>query len=109
MPPGSGLSISGGRSIPILTGPVIGDGAVAFGATSIPVSNIGGGFSVNMNSGNSGPTPQYVEVKHRNVEVLTALMKLTGQDLGYDVAAWKRWLATAYRPDASPTKSVPQP
>lgn len=110
VPSGSGMSITSGRSIPVLSGPVVGNGVIAFGATSTPISNFGGGYNVNISGGgNSGPTPQYVEVKHRNVEVLTALMKLTGQDLGYDVAAWKRWLATAYRPDTSPAKRVPQP
>ena len=41
--------------------------------------------------------------------MLSALMKLTGQDLGYDVAAWQRWLSTSYRPEPEPTKRVPQP
>jgi hypothetical protein len=62
-----------------------------------------------MNAASQGPTPQFVEVSHRNVEVLTALMKLTGQDFGYDVPTWKRWLSTNYRPDPQPAKSVPQP
>ena len=64
---------------------------------------------MNGGGGNSAPTPQLVEVKHRNVEVLTALVKLTGQDFGYDVATWQRWLGTSYRPEPSPTKRVPQP
>jgi hypothetical protein len=108
--PGTNFAM-GGRtlSIPVLTGPSVGPGAVAFGATSIPVSNYGGGFNVNMNAATQGPTPQFVEVSHRNVEVLTALMKLTGQDFGYDVATWKRWLSTNYRPDPQPAKRVPQP
>ncbi len=108
--PGSNFAM-GNRtlSIPVLTGPTVGPGAVAFGATSVPVSNYGGGFNVNMNAASQGPTPQYVEVNHRNVEVLTALMKLTGQDFGYDVATWNRWLSTNYRPDPQPSKRVPQP
>lgn len=108
--PATGFNISGGRSIPILTGPAVGPGVVAYGATSVPASSFGGGFNVSMGGGgNQGPTPQFVEIKHRNVEVLTALMKLTGQDFGYDVAAWQRWVSTSYRPEASPAKSVPQP
>ena len=54
MPPGSSLGLSGGRSIPILTGPTVGTGAVAYGATSVNVSNFGGGFGVNINPGDSG-------------------------------------------------------
>ncbi len=108
--PATGFNISGGQSIPILTGPVVGRGIVAYGATSVPASSFGGGFGVNMNgSGGGEPTPQYVEVKHRNVEVLTALMKLTGQDFGYDVATWKRWLSTSYQAETSPAKRIPQP
>lgn len=108
--PGTNFAM-GGRSIsiPVLTGPTVGPGAVAFGATSIPVSNYGGGFNVNMNAATQAPTPQFVEVSHRNVEVLTALMKLTGQDFGYDVPTWNRWLSTNYRPDPQPAKRVPQP
>jgi hypothetical protein len=107
--PGTGFAM-GNRtfSVPVLTGPTVGPGAVAFGATSVPVTSYGGGFNVNMNA-TQGPTPQFVEVNHRNVEVLTALMKLTGQDFGYDVATWKRWLSTNYRPDPQPAKRVPQP
>jgi hypothetical protein len=116
MPPGSGLSIVGGRSIGVLTGPAVGPGVVAFGATSVPAAAFGGGFNVNLGSpggggggGGGGPTPQFVEVTHRNTEVLTALMKLTGQDFGYDVSAWQRWLRTGFRPDPQPTRSIPQP
>ncbi len=106
---GGGYSM-GGRSIsiPVLTGPAMAPGAIAFGATSVPVSSYGGGFNVNMNA-TQGPTPQLVEVSHRNVEVLTALMKLTGQDFGYDIPTWKRWLSTTYRADPTPRKRVPQP
>jgi hypothetical protein len=110
MAPGTNFYMGSGPSIPVLSGPTMGPAAVAFGATSVPLANFGGGFNVNMNSGNNqGPTPQFVTVSHRNVEVLTALMKLTGQDFGYDVTSWNRWMRTAYRPDPEPVKRVPQP
>ena len=112
-----GLGLGGGGgysmgnrsiSIPVLTGPAMAPGAIAFGATSVPVSSYAGGFNVNMNA-TQGPTPQLVEVSHRNVEVLTALMKLTGQDFGYDIPTWKRWLSTTYRPDPAPGSVCPSP
>jgi hypothetical protein len=31
---------------------------------------------------------------HRHEPVLAALRKLTGKDLGYDQAAWRRWFET---------------
>lgn len=40
-----------------------------------------------------GKTPKYVEGYVRNREVLEALVALTGADFGYDVGAWKTWLA----------------
>jgi len=107
-----GFGVSGGRSIPVLTGPVVGPGVVAFGATSVPASSFAGtGLSLGggIGGGSRGPVPTYVAVARQNVEVRAALMKLTGKDFGYDGAAWRRWLSTAFRPDPGPAKLVPQP
>ena len=38
-----------------------------------------------------------------------ALVKLTGQDFGYDQAAWRAWLRTSFKAEAEPAKRVPQP
>ena len=91
---GAGFGVAN-RSIPIMTGPVVGNGAVAFGATSVPSSAFNGS-GVSLNGGNQGATPKYVEVVHRNTEVLAALVKLTGQDYGYEIDIWKNWLNTSY-------------
>jgi hypothetical protein len=96
------------RSIPVMTGPVVGPGVVAFGATSLP-STAFNQSGVSINGGNQGATPKYVEVTHRNTEVHAALVKLTGQNFEYDIEAWKRWLSTAYQPEPKPAKRVPQP
>jgi hypothetical protein len=104
---GAGFGVNN-RSIPIMTGPVVGPGVVAYGATSLP-STAFNGSGVNLNGGNQGATPKYVEVTHRNVEVLAALVKLTGQNFEYDIEAWKRWLSTAYQPEPKPAKRVHQP
>jgi hypothetical protein len=121
---GMGIAMNGGggagfgvhnKSIPILTGPAVGAGVVAYGMTSVPSSAFGGGVSVGLNGGVAGggaeaaPEPKYVQVTNNNTEVLAALVKLTGQDFGYDIPAWRRWLATSYKPDTGPSKRVPQP
>jgi hypothetical protein len=46
---------------------------------------------------------------YQNEEVLLALKKLTGQDFGYDVASWRRWLRVGYRAEPAPERRVPQP
>ena len=110
--PGVGGPVaSNGRSIAVQTGPVVAPGAVAFGATSIPYPGygstgvgIGGG-----GSGPRGPIPMRVPFTYQNSEVLSALVKLTGHDFGYDRAAWRSWLNTAFRPDSEPVRRVPQP
>jgi hypothetical protein len=50
-----------------------------------------------------------VSYTFQNTEVLAALVKLTGQDFGYDGAAWRRWLRTSFQPEPVPAKRVPQP
>jgi hypothetical protein len=45
----------------------------------------------------------------QNIEVLAALVKLTGKDFGYDAAAWRHWLKTSFQPDPDPVRRVPQP
>jgi hypothetical protein len=98
----------GGQSIPVLTGPVVGPGVVAYGATSIPAMSLGG-TGVSINGPNRGAEPKLISVSHQNTEVLSALVKLTGKDFGYDIPAWQLWLRTAYQPEAVPAKRVPQP
>jgi hypothetical protein len=112
-----------GSSIGYLTGPVVGPGVAAFGATSVPAYpinplasfnagaayagtgiNAGGGLA-----GSRGPVPRMVTETFQNTEVLAALVKLTGQDFGYNVSTWRRWLRTSFQPDPAPARSVPQP
>jgi hypothetical protein len=45
----------------------------------------------------------------RNVEVLAALQRLTGQDFEYDVARWRAWVARSFNPRPAPARRVPQP
>jgi hypothetical protein len=99
-----------GGSIPIVTGPVVGPGVVAFGATSVPPLALTGlsfgGGGVNPNR----PSVEVVTQVYQNEEVLNALRTLSGVDFGYDRARWKRWLDSAYQPrPLGPVRRVPQP
>jgi hypothetical protein len=103
-----------GSSVGLLNGPVVAPGAVGFGASSVPLygsSYTGAGISTGGNniSGRSGMLPRLIATNYRNVEVLAALVKMTGQDFGYDVPTWRRWLTTSFRADPIPVRRVPQP
>jgi hypothetical protein len=115
----TGLSYGGGSFAsgtiypwPVLTPPVVAPGAVAFGGTSLGYSGLGGaGFGLGLGSmpARGGPQPQIVRNVVRNAEVLNALIKLTGQDFGYDVETWRHWVNTAFRTHPTPARRVPQP
>jgi HEAT repeats len=100
-----------GVSIPVLTGPVVGAGSVAYGATSVPYQTNGvGGTSFGVGQGGSrGPVPRLVPIEYRNDEVLAALVKMTGRNFGYDIPTWKQWVATSFKIESAPTRRVPQP
>lgn len=56
------------------------------------------------------PQDAHVETfSYRNVEVLGALQKLTGQDFGFDADAWHRWITRSFNPHPNPVRRVPQP
>ena len=48
-----------------------------------------------------------VEKIHDNAEVVEALNKLTGENFGYDAAAWKYWLSRQKSVGASITTARP--
>jgi hypothetical protein len=102
-----------GSSAAYLTGPVVGPGVVAFGAVSVPLVGPNlytGGNVLGINtSPNRGPAPRVLTYTYQNVEVLAALVKLTGQDFGYDGNAWRRWIKTSFNPNPVPERRVPQP
>jgi hypothetical protein len=53
--------------------------------------------------------PRIITLRFQNVEVLAALVKLTGQDFGFDITAWQRWVSSDFHPDPTPVRRVPQP
>jgi hypothetical protein len=52
---------------------------------------------------------QIIQVPYRNQEVHDALVTLTGKDFGYNIDAWKSWLARDFNPNPDPARRVPQP
>ncbi len=105
---GPGFVAGGGSSIPIVTGPYVAPGAVAYGATSVPFGSFSG-FGVGGGVNPNRPAVKILTTVYQNEEVLVALQKLTGVNFGYDIPSWKRWLNLAYRPEAVPSRRVPQP
>ena len=108
---GVGFSNYTGSAYLGITPPVVGPGVVAYGAVGVPYGSgvsLGTGGGVGGGSA-GGPVTRVVAVDHPNVEVLGALVKLTGQDFGYDTATWRRWAASSFRSDPTPARRVAQP
>jgi hypothetical protein len=86
--------------------PVTAPGAVAYNIVpgqvydGVAVGNVGGSRIV--------PQARFVRDVFPNREVHEALVRLTGQDFGYDIVAWRRWLGSAKR-STLPGRIVPQP
>jgi hypothetical protein len=93
------------------TPPAVSNGAIAAGMGVIPYYAAPGLIPGGNYAGPSRPIQDaHVETfTYRNVEVLGALQKLTGQDFGYDVDAWRRWVARSFNPHPNPSRRVPQP
>lgn len=94
------------------TPPMVGNGSFAMGLSVVPWYAASQGY---IPGGNAVMTPKPPQDAHvetftfRNVEVLTALQKLTGQDFGYDVGAWRSWITRSFNPHPNPRRRVPQP
>jgi hypothetical protein len=106
--------VGNGSSYGVLTGPVVGHGVVAFGAAAVPFAPNSTGLSLGGGGlgggGQPQQIPQVVTYYYQNPDVLEALQSLTGANFGYDVPAWKRFVATSFRPESSvPPRRVPQP
>jgi hypothetical protein len=102
----------GVSSYGMLTPPVVGPGVAAFGASAVPLPTLpSNSFSANggVTGTRSGPPPRIVPYTFRNVEVLATLVKLTGQDFGFDIPTWQRWVTSSFHPDPTPARVVPQP
>jgi hypothetical protein len=110
-PPGVVPRAYGNFGAVISTPPMVSNGAVAAGMGVVPYyaapSFVPGG-----NYAGPGRPIQDAHVEtftYRNVEVLGALQKLTNQDFGYDVQAWRRWVTRSFNPHPRPSRRVPQP
>ena len=92
----------------------VSNGAIAYGLMAAPYYPMGARASRATGLGHgrpvkAGPEPKVVTFTYRNVEVLAALQRLTGQDFGYDVDSWRRWVARSFNPNPKPARRVPQP
>ncbi len=97
-----------------LTPPVVAPGVVAYGGYTTPFyynqEQITGGLMGSLAPATGrGPVPRVLTYTYQNVEVLNALVKLTGQDFGYDGAAWRRWIKKSFNPNPNPVRQIPQP
>ena len=98
------------NDIALQTPPVVSQGAVAFGVISVPYYAIP--YGVGFNPGaqiNNSPEPRLFTFTFRNVEVLTALQKMTGQDFGYDIESWRNWVSHDFNPAPAKVRKVVQP
>ncbi len=92
-----------GQNVAVMNGPVVGPGVAAYGATVVPY-----GAFANSLQGPRPPEPAVAVYAYKNVEVLNALAKLTGQDFGFDAEAWLNWLSRS-NPNPKRARKVPQP
>jgi|GEM_PF-1264445 len=116
---GTGPFYTNGSSIAFLSPPAMAPGSIAFGASSQPftpdlaASLSNGAMSTHSGArgpgGGRAPLFRLVAYSYENVEVHNALVKLSGQDFGYDIATWRRWVNTKFRIDRAPIRRVPQP
>jgi hypothetical protein len=127
VPPLEGGTISG-PSIPVSPGlvpraynnfgvvattpPMVGNGSFAMGLGVVPWYSTNPGTIPGGMAALPSKPPQDAHVEtftYRNVEVLDALQKLTGQDFGYDIESWRGWITRSYNPHPNPSRRVPQP
>ncbi len=113
--PGPSLRAMTNGGIVLQSPPVVGYGVVAYGVSAVPWSQVTPGLAINagispgMQLNQGAPEPKVATFTYRNVEVLSALQKLTGEDFGYDVESWNRWVARSFNPNPRPARRVPQP
>jgi hypothetical protein len=96
-------------SVAVLTPPAVSQGAVAYGSMSVPFYEMPAAGILDVGTQIRQPEPRVMTFSYRNVEVLSALQKLTNEDFGYDMHAWRDWVSRKYNPNPRPARRVPEP
>jgi hypothetical protein len=96
-------------AVALLTPPAVSQGAIAFGSMTVPFYEAPPAGILDVGTQIRQPEPRLATFDFRNVEVLAALQKLTNQDFGYDMHAWRDWVSRQYNPNPRPARRVPQP
>lgn len=105
---GGGTAFFGGGRTYAVPIPVVGNGVAAVGAVGVPVFS-GAGVSSGGGGGPPPAQPRIVQETYPNPAVRQALIRLTGADFGFDIASWRRWSRTEFRPEPIASRRVPQP
>jgi hypothetical protein len=100
------VGVTKNGNVAVLTPPVVGNGVVAYGAAVVPYGTFAAGANP---PAPRLPEPAVATFSYKNVEVLKALEKLTGQDYGYDSDAWITWLSRSSNFNPKKIRHVPQP
>jgi hypothetical protein len=113
-PPVAILGLTKSGIAAYLTAPAVGPGAVAYGGTVGPFfpyanSPVGGPGMTAGTQSSAVPEPRLATFSFQNLEVLTALQKLTRQDFGFDIDAWRVWVNREFNANARPARRVAQP
>jgi len=99
-----------GSNVALLTPPAVSQSAVAYGVVTAPAyGSLGPGMGTAGGLTIKAPEPRVVTFTYRNVEVLAALEKMTGQDFGYDIDSWRHWVSREFNPTPKPGRRVVQP
>jgi hypothetical protein len=96
-------------SVALLTPPAVSQGAVAYGSMTVPFYEVPPSAILDVGAQIRQPEPRLATFNYRNTEVLAALQKLTNEDFGYDIQAWRNWVSRQYNPNPRPARRVPEP
>jgi hypothetical protein len=96
-------------AVALLTPPAVSQGAIAYGSMTVPFYEVPAAGILDVGTQIRQPEPRLMSFSYRNVEVLAALQKMTHEDFGYDMQAWRDWVSRKFNPNPRPARRVPEP